>query len=45
MIGEHNSLVESADEARMDYDMDRMTINQLKERAKDIDESAKKSGK
>jgi hypothetical protein len=44
MIGNHNSLVESVEESRMDYDMEKMTINQLKERSKDIDETAKRRG-
>ena len=44
MIGNHNELVESVEEARMDYDMEKMTINQLKERSKDIDETAKRRG-
>lgn len=28
----------------MDFDMEKMTINQLKERAKDVDETAKRRG-
>ena len=44
MIGNHNSLVESVEESSMDYDMEKMTINQLKERSKDIDETAKRRG-
>ena len=44
MIGSHNELVQSVEESRMDYDMEKMTINQLKERSKDIDETAKRRG-
>jgi hypothetical protein len=44
MIGNHNDLAESVEESRMDYDMEKMTINQLKERSKDIDETAKRRG-
>jgi hypothetical protein len=44
MIKKHNDLNDEIEESRIDYDMEKMTINQLKERAKDVDETAKRGG-
>ena len=36
-MNEQKELDQANEDSRMDYDMDRMTINQLKERAADIE--------
>ena len=44
LMDEQKQLDQGNGEASMDYDMDKMTINQLKERAQDIEKQATSRG-